>query len=115
MKDFKMFLDWYKKTIDQEMKANYTNLNYIDRALCDLLKLHQKDIYDHFNYLIEEYEGDHNSIGELFHKGFRQGDIVLGYDGIIWDLLCGVNIFWDVLSRFNRGDEKWDDYIWNDD
>lgn len=32
MKDFKTFLDWYKKTIDQEMKANYTNLNYIDRA-----------------------------------------------------------------------------------
>lgn len=60
-------------------------------------------------------QGDHNSIGELFHKGFRQADIVLGYDGIIWDLLCGVKIFWDVLFRFNRGDKNWDDYIWNDD
>jgi len=60
---------------------------YQEQALCMLLRKYQNDLP-----VLDYY----------FHKAFRQVDVTDdGFiDGLIWTLLQGANIFWEVFNTF---------------
>ncbi len=88
MGKFKILLEKYKKAIDDKKDCN----DDVENALWHILNAHENDVALLFE----------NNPYEYFHKGFRQCDIVEGYNGhidmCIWFLLNHVELFWEVLE-----------------
>lgn len=79
-----------------------------EKRLSSLFRVHADEIYEHFKHSFLEnnaWLGDVacsrlEFFGPMFHKGFRQIDVVdtYGVDMIIWNLLKDSDFFWECIK-----------------
>lgn len=98
MNEIKKLDSIFIELINEETKVNrnYSIQRHSDLALCYLFEAFRNNEYLTIHLSTKESLYD-------FHKGFRQYDIVEGFDSVFWQLISASDIFPKAYDLYCNG------------